>query len=187
MSIKQNLKIIILFLVAMSIFSCKTAEKFDYSLCKSYKVTDSKQITWSVNAFEPNLNKPYNEMRFCTHHPDILAEITYEEQGKWDSIIRKPKNENTVLLWNDILLEGIDQPIIIATASYNDAQSAIMIFDKNGTDLLSDNSEYRTYLIDFLTKKINAYDVPGSRSKFNDLSWKEINPKSYRKYHPNSN
>lgn len=183
MSIKQNHKNIILFLVALSILSCKTGEKFDYSLCKTYKVIDSKQITWSVNAFEPNLKMTYNELRFCTHHPDILAEITYEDYGKWDSIIRNPKNKNVVLLWNNVMSEELGQPITIATASYHDAQSAIMIFDKNGKDLLSDSSENRTYLIDFLTKKINAYDVPGSRSKFNDLSWKEINPESYKKYH----
>lgn len=169
------------------LFACKTPEKFDYSLCRTYKVTDPKQISWSENNLK-SIDKTLTELRFCTHHPSILSEIIYEEYGKWGNMVKQPKNRMGVLLfWNDILIKGIDQPVNIVTTSYRDAQSTIMIFDKQKNDLLSNTSEYRTYLIDLWTNEINAYDVPNSSSNFSKAYWKERDPKFYKQRFPNLN
>jgi hypothetical protein len=61
-------------------------------------------------------------------------------------------------------IEGFNDSINIATSSYNDLFSSIMIFDNEGNDLLLNESKDRTYLIKFFINKMNERAKPRKTS-----------------------
>ncbi len=177
-------KIIVLLFIFT--FSCKPTEVSKEISCPTYKILDENQISWSTFAFKGDESKSLNQLSFCTHHPNIVAEIIFEDYGKWNKIYYETKNNNPMLLWEDIFLEKIGIKVDVSTSSYNDRYSSIIIFDNNGKDLLTDNSEYKTILVDYFVEKINSYEKL-KQSKFMEEYWKEVNPKMYEYYYGKKN
>lgn len=176
----------IFYMISFSIvlYSCKTQkiEEPEKISCRTYQIEDLKQVSYHERFIEDIFNKSFNEVRFCNYHPSIIAEITYEKSGKWNKIIRTGKKKPSILLWNNIYIEGIGKPLNFATTTYDDKFSAVMIFDDEGNDMLSNTSGKKVFLINYLIYEINSYDKI-HKSDYSKESWKAINLKSYKKHH----
>lgn len=179
---KSSLYVLLIILVA----SCKAKPIEDststVSNYRTYSIETLKQVSYTTRLIEGEFNQTFNELRFRQHHPNVLGEMSYLKYGRWDTLIPYRKKEPGILIWKNVAIGTIAENLNIATTSYEDAYSAIMIFDENGKDMLAEGSPLRTSLINYLIYEINTYDH-SQETDFRDESWKGTNPKSYKRHH----
>ena len=128
------------------------------SQCKSYRIKSNKQITWSKVILNEN-EEAYNQVRYCTRHPDIMADLLFEELGHWDFIYVDEEKKSVFLLWTNAKINGIDNSFSYALTSYHDCLSSVIVFDKKYKDMLDSESDYKAILLEQFKSRINSYDL----------------------------
>lgn len=165
-------KIFYFSVVLFFIFSCSALRKETGNKCK----LDSEDQSFSKIIQDQRISVIgkdtliFTEVRFqCTKTAFATKKSMYDEFGKWDNAIYSEEKEHPVLYWEGVKLlsDQTNEFSVFASGEENDSiiYSSILIFDKNGRDILNENSPLRSKVIERFTEMI-LYNNIGKKDFF---------------------
>ncbi|TCK69276.1 hypothetical protein DFQ05_0796 [Winogradskyella wandonensis] len=124
-----------------------------------------------------------NQVKYkCVYTSLYIQKIMFDNYGKWDKVVDKTTN-NEKLVWNNIQLFSDDTTKISIVAfgeeKVNMNYTSFMAYDNNNNDLLSDDSPYKSKLIEFFSKSIIKDD--SRKNDFYKTYWLSMNPENWER------
>ena len=173
-------------LVTLILFSCSSTNKVTEKRCKSILKNDYKNIL--KDKFESVVNNDtifLNEVKYeCVYTAMYTKKGMYDRFGKWDKEIYPKGKHHPILLWNNVKLFPNDTTEFIVAANglenVETIYASVLVFDKNNNDLLSDESEFKTKLIDYFSEMIKTNNE--KKSDFYEIYWKTVDPKRWEQF-----
>lgn len=141
---------LILVVLLAALFSCKATKGDAPSLLKE------PQYQIVQRAFVEQGDTTYvNELQFDPYDSATdIQTVFYNNYGKWDAAYEGKYNPRIQqLIWENCKLLGTDEEFYIITdgeESMEEYFTAVMVFDKNNKDLLTEKNPQRAVLIDSL-------------------------------------
>ena len=186
---KNNILTIIITLI---LISCSSTTNVNEKRCDSILKNDYKNII--EDKFKSIVNKDtiyLNEVKYeCVYSSFYIQKGMYDRFGKWNQEINPKGINNPILIWNNVKLFPNDTTEFIVAAngleSVGTIYASVLVFDKENIDLLSENSEYKTKLIDYFSEMIKSNN--SNKNDFYELYWKKFDPKHWeeiKKYNTN--
>ena len=170
------------FLIVFAFFGCKS--NFEPGApCK--KSAFKKYSFVSFEDFENLENSSaFNSARFhCPKSAMSIKKGLFDRFGRWDEA-RYPEGErHPVLIWKNVSLTDNSEKYNVASFGAESASAyytAVLVFDENWNDLLTEANPEREKLIEYfgnLLKKDNDLN-----RKFYKAYWKEVDLDYYNKY-----
>ena len=162
---------------ANSISHCKYSYQNGYE-----KVTNHKQ-KYIIEGDTLSLNVINFE---CAHTAFYTSRSMYKLYGDWDESVRLENDRfKTYLIWKekDLFLDGKKFTIITCgqETKYG-TTSSFMILDKQGRDLLVNDSQLKSKFVEFFSKEIKKKEDKKTNTIFFQKYIKQFNPKYWRKY-----
>jgi len=110
----------------------------------------------------------------------------YNLFGEWHKGVNPDNNKHrTYLIWENIdLLSNNDRYTVVTfgVEKLDDIFSSVMVFDKEGKDILSENSEIKSKVIDFFSKEIRKKKNKKMKTIFYQKYIKQFKPEYWKKY-----
>ncbi|NQW35405.1 MAG: hypothetical protein HQ471_00220 [Flavobacteriales bacterium] len=137
---------IFLYILFLSIIGCVSLEQNRSKLSKNYTNTKIVKILFS------NISDSiyYNELRFHLSSAFYTEKYLYDRFGHWDKVAKKGKYNHYLIWENCKLFEGNDNLFDVAASgleSREEMYSAVMIWDKDNKDVLSEKSSLKDTLV----------------------------------------
>jgi hypothetical protein len=129
-----------------------------------------------------------NQIKFeCVFSAMYIKKGMYDKFGKWNSEIYPKGQPHPILLWNDLkLFQNDTTEFKVAANGLENSETiyaSVLVFDKNGKDLLSESSEYKPQLIQYFSDLIRT-DNPDKKD-FYEVYWKKVDPKRWEEINRN--
>ena len=169
--------LIIFALVIVS--SCSPTKQISYSKCPSMDENYYENILEDkFKTVIKNDTIQLNVIKFlCVRTAFYLDKGMFDKFGKWHQTIH-PDGKTPFLLWQRVKLFSNDTTkFTVATRGYEGLETiytSVLVFDENNKDLLADNSEYKSKLIEYFSNMIHTNDK--RKKDFYEHYWKEIDP-----------
>ena len=178
-------------ITALLLISCSSTKIKIGKRCKSILKNDYRNIL--EEKFESVVDNEtifLNEVKYkCVHTAMYIKKGMYDRFGKWNKEIYPKGKHRPILLWNNVKLFPDDTTEFIVAAngleSAETIYASVLVFDKKNKDLLSEESEYKTKLIEYFSKMIKTNN--SNKRDFYEIYWKTVDPqrweqiKKYRK------
>jgi hypothetical protein len=170
-------------ITALILISCSSTKKITEKRCKSILKNDYKTIL--EEKFESIVDNDtifLNEVKYeCVHTAMYTKKGMYDKFGKWNQEIYPKGRNHPILLWNNVKLFPNDTTeFIVATNGLESVETiyaSVLVFDKKNKDLLSDQSEYKTKLIEYFSEMIKTNN--SKKRDFYEIYWKTVDPKRW--------
>jgi hypothetical protein len=172
-------------IIALIITSCSSTVKVNEHPCKPLLRNNHKTIL--IDKFKSIVGNDtlyLNEVKYeCVFTVFYLKKGMYDRFGKWNQVIYPEGEYHPILLWKNVKLFPNDTTeFTVATSGEESAETiyaSALVFDKKNNDLLSDDSEYQTKLIEYFSKMIKKNNA--KKRDFYDIYWKMVDPNRWRK------
>ncbi|MFV8365493.1 hypothetical protein [Flavobacterium sp. XS1P27] len=173
---KETLLIISLFLI----FSCSTSQKIvDKAICSQY--FENKYTEILDKKYETIFNKDtitYNEIRFeCAYSALYTHKVMFDKFGKWDKAIYPNNKKYPILVWEKVDLYSNGKKYNVytnGTEEWKHIYASVMVFDENGTDLLSKESPEKENLKNYFSELIKKQN--SKKKDFYKVYWTMVDP-----------
>ena len=171
-------------IIALILISCSSTNGFTEKRCLSILKNNYKTILDAK--FKSIVNKDtlfLNEIRYeCVYSAMYTQKGMYDRFGKWDEEIYTTAKQHPILLWNNVKLFPNDTTEFTVAAngleSFETIYASVLVFDKQNKDLLSENSEYKTKLIEYFSDMIRSNNT--GKEDFYEIYWKTVDPKRWK-------
>ena len=168
-------------ITALILISCSSTKNVTKKRCRSILKNDYKTIL--EEKFESVISKDtifLNEVKYeCVYTAMYTKKGMYDRFGKWNQEIYPKGQTHPILLWNNVKLFPNDTTeFIVATnglESLKTIYASVLVFDKKNKDLLSDESKYKTKLIEYFSEMIKTNN--SKKRDFYETYWKAVDPK----------
>lgn len=168
-------------IIALLLISCSSTKIKTEKRCKLILKNDYKTILEEkLESVVDNDTIVLNEVKYeCMHTAMYTKKGMYDRFGKWNKEIYPKGRNHPILLWNNVKLFPNDTTEFIVAAngleSVETIYASVLVFDKKNKDLLSDESEYKTKLIDYFSEMIKTNN--SKKEDFYEIYWKTVDPK----------
>ena len=165
------------------LISCSSTSKVNEKRCKSILKNDYKTILKEkFQSVVDNDTIFLNEVKYeCVFTAMYTKKGMYDRFGKWNQEIYPKGQNHPILLWNNVKLFPNDTTEFIVAANGLENEetiyASVLVFDKKNKDLLSDESEFKTKLIDYFSEMIKTNNE--KKSDFYEIYWKTVDPKRW--------
>lgn len=172
-------------IITFILVSCSSTGKVTEKRCKSILKNDYKNIV--EDKFESVVNNDtvfLNEVKYeCVYSAMYTQKGMYDRFGKWDKEIYLKGQHHPILLWNNVKLFSNDTTeFMVAATGLESAETiyaSILVFDKNNIDLLSENSKFKSKLMEYFSELIKSNN--SNKSDFYEIYWKTVDPKHWER------
>lgn len=171
--------IIIFFIVS----GCSSSQKVikETKCPKIYKNDFTEILNEKYVTISNNDTVKFNEIRFeCVYSAFYTHKVMFDKFGKWDKAIY-PSNENhPILKWENVDLYSNGKKYTVFTngmEEWKHIYASVMIFDKNGTDLLSNESSEIDSLTNYFADLIKKHKI--DKKDFYEIYWKMVDPEHW--------
>lgn len=177
---------LILFIILIS--SCKTSQNLDHFKCNNSKYSKNEFKNVTNDEYETVINNDtisINQIKYnCVFTGFLLKKVMYDNFGKWDESRYKKDERHPILVWKNVqLFSSQPEKYMIATTGGGEEENkifaSIMIFDKNGKDLLAENLNLRNKITEYFTQLIKSNNM--DHKEFYPIYWKEVDPAFYER------
>lgn len=176
---------IYLIFITFILASCSSVNNVTEKRCKSILKNDYKNIL--EDKFVSVVNNDtilLNEVKYeCVYTAMYTQKGMFDRFGKWDKEIYPSGKRHPILLWNNIKLFPNDTTEFIVAAngleSVETIYASVLVFDKNNNDLLSENSKFKSELIEYFSELIKSNNL--KKRDFYEIYWKTVDPKHWEK------
>lgn len=169
--------------ITLILISCSSTSKVNEKRCKSILKNDYKTILKEkFQSVVDNDTIFLNEVKYeCVFTAMYTKKGMYDRFGKWNQEIYPKGQNHPILLWNNVKLFPNDTTEFIVAANGLENEetiyASVLVFDKKNKDLLSDESEFKTKLIDYFSEMIKTNNE--KKSDFYEIYWKTVDPKRW--------
>ena len=170
-------------ITALILISCSSTKIKPEKRCKSILKNDYKTILEEkFKSVVGNDTIFLNEVKYeCVHNAMYTQKGMYDRFGKWNQEIYPKIRNHPILLWNNVKLFPNDTTeFIVATSGLESVETiyaSVLVFDKKNKDLLSDESENKTKLIEYFSEMIKTNN--SKKRDFYEIYWKTVDPKRW--------
>ena len=176
-------------LILLIVYSCSTTKKSNEKRCKSILTDNFRSVIVDKNkstAISDSIK--LSEVKYeCIKSIMQSTKVMYDSFGIWDKVIF-PENRNFgVFVWENVkLFENDTTTFNVATSgneNFETIYTSVMVFDKNNSDFLIENSEYKAKLITYFGDLIKSND--SRKRDFFEKYWTKVNPEHWKKIKKN--
>jgi len=168
-------------ITVLILISCSSTNKVTEEGNKSVQKSNYKNIL--VEKFKPAIKNETRQLNEVKYEGVFCACFTqkgmYDRFGKWDEEVYI--GFHPILFWNKVKLFPNDTTEFIVAASglenTKTTYASVLVFDQQNKDLLTEESEYKTKLIEYFSEMINSNNP--KRRYFYEVYWKTVDPKRW--------
>lgn len=185
-------KSLLLLTLTFLIISCAQVKNMNERRCKSTFENDYSTIL--EEKYESVINNDtiiLNEVKYeCVYTSFYIQKGMFDRFGKWNMISNKSKGPFPILIWNNVQLFPNDSTKFIVAANgvenMETIYTSVLVFDKNNNDLLAEDSEYKSKLVEYFSEMIRSNNP--KQDSFYEAYWTTFDPErwqrilEYRKY-----
>ena len=108
----------------------------------------------------------------CTNSSFYTKKVMFDHFGKWDKTLFSSEDEHPILIWEQVYLFDDGKLYTIAALGEEDLNmtyGAVLVFDKDGNDVLND-LEISSNVLEYFGKAIRASDI--KKRDFYEVYWR---------------
>jgi len=154
----MKIKNLFIFAFGIILFACSASKSNVSEECAGkYKDDYGGVVENLYTTISNNDTISYTEVRFeCTNSALNTIKTMYNLYGKWHQYILTSNSKHRLLLWNniDLLSNQKKYNVFAFGVESRNTYSSILVFDKNGNDVLKNNSEEKKKIIELFSAGI---------------------------------
>lgn len=163
----------------ITIMSYSSAQKIESDVCQ---VRKNNYASITQDEFKLKVDRTkliLTEVKYqCVYSAMYTSKGMFDRFRKWDQAIKPNRKSKTVFLWRNVKLFPNDTTTFnVATYGIENEKmifASVMVFDQQYNDLLTEDSDYKSKLINYFSDRIKDNDP--NKKEFYKVYWKTIDP-----------